>query len=269
MPDLLGPNQEAAVTSRKSVTTSPKEQLEIDKLMVDIQKAKAEINKAVVETARLKSPWYFRPDILQPLAAIAIAVIAAIVGFSNGWFQTKLDSLRNQQERAELDVQKLNDTRADLRLQITELSKQRDELNGKLTSTLNRAEKLEGMYKQAAAMAGQSAHYRAEAESLRRELVSQIGTTKDALKNTDNHGGVTLNVYIVDERTKRSISKDCKFQLMTNHGNYYAQASFDGARWILSNIEPGSSVQVDSVGYASTVFEASGSTEWHIALKPQ
>jgi septal ring factor EnvC (AmiA/AmiB activator) len=91
--------------------------------------------------------------------------------------------LKNQQERAELDLQKLNDARTDLHLQISALKNQRDELAGKLTDTLAKAENLEAMYKEAEAKAGQGERYRAEAGILRKELASQIESTKRSGKN--------------------------------------------------------------------------------------
>jgi hypothetical protein len=68
---------------------------EVEKLEAETAKAKADTVKAIIETERLKRPWYKSSATLQPLATIAIAAIAAIVGYSNGWFQTKLEPIHH------------------------------------------------------------------------------------------------------------------------------------------------------------------------------
>jgi len=76
-----------------------KPRLEIEQLMADIAKAKAAAVKSALEADELRKPWYVKPAILQPLAAISVAVVAAIVGYSNGWFQTKLESFKIEQTK--------------------------------------------------------------------------------------------------------------------------------------------------------------------------
>ena len=76
-----------------------KTQLEIQKLEVEVQRAQTDCQKAELEILELKR-WHRRPAVLQSIAVIVVAVVAAIIGTANGWFSTRLDSLKLEQEKS-------------------------------------------------------------------------------------------------------------------------------------------------------------------------
>jgi hypothetical protein len=151
IPDPQKPRPDATVSSDPEALKSA---LEVQMLEAEIAKAKADKTKADLEAAELLKPWYQKPSILQPMAAIAIAILTGAIGYSNGWFQTKLESLHNAQDKAELELQQLNDQKSDYKTriakqndtiaqlgsQVTSLGKERDDLIARLQQTLASAQ---------------------------------------------------------------------------------------------------------------------------------
>lgn len=156
-----------------------REQLKIEKLTVEIEKARADRKKAELEAARLKNPWYLRPEILQPIAAIVIGVVTGIAGYVSGFFQTKLDSLKLQQQQARLALDDLNNARSGLRAQLAALQRDYDSVNTQLSVTLAKADALEREYKSAALHAKEGDRLRVQLEALRKQLRSNVDNAHD------------------------------------------------------------------------------------------
>jgi len=98
------------------------------------------------------------------------AAIAAIVGYSNGWFQTKLESLHNTEDKADLELRTLDNRRSALQTEVANLKTDRDNLNEKLAATLSQADRLAAKYKDAARKAAQGEHYHHDVDEIRKQL---------------------------------------------------------------------------------------------------
>jgi DNA repair exonuclease SbcCD ATPase subunit len=121
--------------------TDRKAELEIQKLEADIEKAKADRRKAELDIKQL-TLWYRNPSILQPIAAILVATLAAIIGTGNGWFSTKLESLKNQQDKVQREIDLLNAGKTTLHRDLDGLKTERDDLTKRLAETGAVAERL-------------------------------------------------------------------------------------------------------------------------------
>jgi chromosome segregation ATPase len=155
--------------------------LENEKLYAEIAKAKADKIKSDLEAAELRKPWYQKPAILQPLATIAVAVLTAIIGYANGWFQTKLESLHNAEDKLQIRVDELKERRSALDVEIDHLNhrlQERDDLNHRLQEALAAAEKLQ---QETSEKAVQGEQWHQQVDVLAKQLKQAISEA-DAIK---------------------------------------------------------------------------------------
>lgn len=111
--------------------------LELRKLEADIAKAAVDRRKTQLEIHEL-THWYQRPSVWQPVAAIVIAVVTALIGVANGWFSTKLESLSNKEFEVKQQIDALNGQRSILQGEIQTLRKERDEAKEERDAALAR-----------------------------------------------------------------------------------------------------------------------------------
>jgi hypothetical protein len=100
-------------------------------------KQELERRKLELEIRELSRPWYGRVSYLQPLAAVAISVISALLLWVNGYFSTQLTRLDNRQFELKQQNSKLEQDQANLKLKRAEIDKEikaalaeRDTANG-------------------------------------------------------------------------------------------------------------------------------------------
>ena len=102
-------------------------------LEAEIPKAQTDSRKAKLEMLELRG-WYRRPSVWQSWAAIVIGVVTALVGMANGWFSTKLDRLKIEEDTVSRQITDLKAGKNDLNTQIAALKKERDSLSAALSA---------------------------------------------------------------------------------------------------------------------------------------
>ena len=181
--------------------------LEIEKLQAEVARAKVNRIKSELEILELRRPWFQRPAVLQPLAAIAIAVLTGAIGYANGWFQTKLESLRNAEDRAKISLDQLNEKRSALNAQIDKLTSQRDSLILRLDEVSTKAAGLQAQYDKASQQARRGEQYRRNVTDLQNQL-RQLVRESSVLRASAAawHDGDVVRIDVVDSATDKPIS---------------------------------------------------------------
>jgi hypothetical protein len=150
------------------------------------KKSALEVQKLEAEVVELRKPWYLRPAILQPIATIAVTVLAAIIGYGNGWFSTKLESLHNAQDKAEISLQKMNEKRSALNTEIAELTSERDDVALQLTQAYSVIDRLQREYQSASAKAAEDSQCQKEFGRISTQLkatANQLASAQSAKAN--------------------------------------------------------------------------------------
>jgi hypothetical protein len=183
--------------------------LEIEKLKAEIAQARAETAKANIESEQLKRPWHKKSAALQPAAVIVVTLAGTLVGFSNGWFSTKLESLHNQQDKSDIELNKLDDRRSELHREIANLESERGNLNQNLAEVVRQLNQLQANYKNASAKALQGERYRNEVEKIQSKLqqaTSEEEAAKAAVEAARWHEGDTILITVQDLDTKKPVA---------------------------------------------------------------
>jgi hypothetical protein len=181
-----------------------KTQLEIQKLEAEVQRAQTDRQKAELEILELKR-WRRRPAVLQSIAAIVVAVVAAIIGTANGWFSTRLDSLKLEQEKVQRDIDDLNKGRSTLNAQIAILQAERDQLQRRLSDAGMEADRLSKTLSSLQIRAVEADRYKQDLRNLQQELAKVSDQAKAAAKRIPETNLVQMKGIVKDQTTRTGI----------------------------------------------------------------
>ncbi len=156
-------------TPDHSPSKEEKSALDIRKLRAEVQKANSDNRKTELEILELRH-WYRRPSFLQPLAAILIASLTAFIGYANGWFSTKVERLKIEQDKLARQIDDLRTGRTQLNVQVTDLKVERDRALKKLAEAASLADQLAPTVKGLKQRAAMTNRYKAKLDTLQKEL---------------------------------------------------------------------------------------------------
>ncbi|HEY7335438.1 MAG TPA: hypothetical protein VH639_11180 [Bryobacteraceae bacterium] len=184
--------------------TDRKTHLEIQKLEAEIQQAQTDRQKAELEILELKR-WYRQPSVLQSIAAIIVALVGAIIGTANGWFSTKLDSLKLEQEKVQRDIEDLNKGRSTLHVQIARLQTERDNLKSQLTKAAADADKLSQQVANLQIKAAETDEGKRGLKNLHDSLARVSAQAKTAAQTIPKADPARMIGLVIDDDTRQPI----------------------------------------------------------------
>jgi DNA repair exonuclease SbcCD ATPase subunit len=174
---------------------SGKSSLELQKLKEDVLKTRFERRKARLEIQEL-SRWYRRPSVLQPVAAIVIGLVTALIGIANGWFSTKLDRLKIEEENVTREIADLKAGRTELNDQINALKNERSTLQRRLADAAVQTDQLALTIKQLEQRADATEKYKTDFKNLQNSLeqaslhAKNVAATLDTSKKESKDGKI-------------------------------------------------------------------------------
>jgi hypothetical protein len=187
----MSPNGETGLPERSA--------LEVQKLAAEIQKIQTERRKAELEISEL-TRWYRRPAFLQPVAAIVIGTLTAMIGTANGWFSTKLDRLKLEQETIQRQIGDLTAGRTSLSKQIASLTIQRNQLQERFSAVVSSADRLSKELLEARRVSSSTSQKYKQLEKLQGDLALALMHARTATAPP-----IVLTGHVIEKGTETTI----------------------------------------------------------------
>ena len=96
----------------------------------------------------------------------------------NGFFDTKLASLKMQQKESSDQLESLNQKKSALNAEVKALGRERDDLKQKFDQSVSKIERLEDQYKRASTKALQGEGYRRQVAEMQKQLQQTIAQAR-------------------------------------------------------------------------------------------
>jgi FtsZ-binding cell division protein ZapB len=146
---------------------------------------------------------------LQPLAVIIVTISGTILLDVNGFFDTKLASLKMQEKESSDELKSLNERKSALNAEVEALGRERDDLKQKYNQSISRIEHLLGQYKSASTKALQGESYRRQAAEAQRQLqqtLAEATAARAAAEAAKWHEGDSIRILLLDATTKKPVT---------------------------------------------------------------